>query len=112
MTNQLLARRGAIALFISVIFAVTNIAGAQGDPAAADRAGGIVDERSQRQVPLGEVGIDIDRLEAGYHSTSYVSLDGLFDLADELITDADGAATSYRVAGSVQGIEVEILADF
>jgi len=69
-------------------------------------------ELSQSQVPLGEVGVDIERTADGYQSNSFVVLDGLLDVSDELVTRPDGTAISYSLAGSVQGIEISVDAVF
>lgn len=135
MTLNILMRRrrgrGSISrlpgnvLFALLGLLIAGAAVAQGEPptgptADAQRSAalaavadwGSTYELTQSQVPLGEVGVAVSRTDDGFHSTSYVALDGLLEMSDDLVTDATGAAQSYSVVGSVQGVEVSIAAAF
>lgn len=70
-------------------------------------------ELSQGLVPLGEAGVAVARTEdGGYHSRSYVNLEGLLSLTDDLVTRPDGSVVSYAMEGSAQGVEVTVDATF
>lgn len=83
--------------------AALALAGAQGPGVEGDA---LVYELSQGGVKLGEVGVALRREATGFQSRSYVTLPGVMELENELVTDADGAALSYRLGGSVQGVQI------
>lgn len=108
---RLLAALSGLVLSLAAAFAQ-----APAEPAAPDAAGEspthTIYELSQSQVPLGEAGVLIEQTDAGYVSTSYVVLEGLIDVANELVTRPDGTALSYTLTGSRQGNAVSVEAIF
>ena len=109
-------RTGRSACLLLLCLALGAVGSAQDDSTTAasttTSTATAVYELSQNQVALGEVGVDVEQLGDGYHSSSYVTLHGLLEMSDDLVTDSTGAAVSYNVTGSVQGIDVNIVATF
>lgn len=70
-------------------------------------------ELSQNGIALGEAGVTLFEAEDGsFRSESYVDLPGLLTFHDVLETDVNGAATSYLLEGTVQGVAVTMSVAF
>lgn len=100
-------------LFRTVIASLLAAAGI----AAAQQAGGsgapaAVYDLSQAGVTLGEAAVDLQATGEGYRTTSYVEIAGVIRLDDELATRPDGSALAYVVAGTVQGVPIEMRLEF
>lgn len=90
---------------MAVLAALLVAAGAAGAQAAP---GGDVFALTQRGVAIGEASVNVVESPDGFTSNSYVDLPGVIHLEDELVTGPDGAARSYVVAGTVQGVPIEM----
>ena len=92
--------------------AVAAAQGAAAEAAAAAGADAAVYDLYQGPAQLGEVGVAVRSEGDGAASRSWVSIPGLLDLRDELVTAADGTARSYLLEGTAQGTAIRIEAAF
>lgn len=92
--------------------AVAGAQGAAAEAAAAAGADAAVYDLYQGPAQLGEVGVAVRSEGDGATSRSWVSIPGLLDLRDELVTAADGTARSYLLEGTAQGTPIRIEAAF
>lgn len=79
-------------------------AGQSGDPFSQQA----VYDLSVSGVALGETGVSIVKGKDGSEARSYVRVAGSFDLSDRLVTAGNGAARSYSLSGTFQGVPISI----
>lgn len=99
----------------TVIVAVLVAAGAAGAQPAREGGepfAGVVYDLTQGGVRLGEASVGLIETDEGFRSRSYVDLPGIARLDDELVTRPDGAALSYAVSGTVQGVAIDMRVEF
>ncbi len=99
----------------TVIAAVLVAGGAAGAQPAGDAGlppSGAVYDLTQGGVRLGESTVDVMETTEGFLSRSRVDLPGIASLEDELVAGPDGAARSYAVTGTVQGVAIDMRVEF
>ncbi|HET8985846.1 MAG TPA: alpha/beta fold hydrolase [Trueperaceae bacterium] len=113
--------RRAMKYALAVMIATLSVAAAA-QSGGAERAGSVYD-LFQGPANLGEFGMTFtpDAKEPATPgpsgdlsgtSNSYVTIPGFLDLAATLSVGSDGSAREYRLEGTVQGVAIELVAEF